>query len=217
MVEGLRASKKRLTRQQLSDTAAALFLERGFDGVRITEVAERCGVSEKTVYNYFPSKEALVMDRLSGTATSLQEAFSVRGEHPLDTCLRLLATERDGVVSGLEAGGAPALAGFRRFGDLIRATPSLRAYQSEMIERLVVIAAEGLRAWAGRPDDDPPADVAAQTLISLWRVQFTSLRRHTASATDPARLRAQVTADVTAAAAVVRVTLDHLTAQSSST
>ena len=46
---GLRERKKRLMRQQLSDTATRMFMERGFDGVRVTEIAEACGVSEKTV------------------------------------------------------------------------------------------------------------------------------------------------------------------------
>ena len=65
--EGLRERKKRLMRQQLSDTATAMFLERGFDAVRVAEVAEACGVSEKTVFNYFPTKESLVLDRLETT------------------------------------------------------------------------------------------------------------------------------------------------------
>jgi hypothetical protein len=41
--EGLRERKKRLMRQQLSDTATVLFLQRGFDAVRVAEVAEACG------------------------------------------------------------------------------------------------------------------------------------------------------------------------------
>ena len=60
---GLRERKKRLMRQQLSDTATRMFVERGFDAVRVAEVAEACGVSEKTVFNYFPTKESLVLDR----------------------------------------------------------------------------------------------------------------------------------------------------------
>src|ERR1700730_14580080 len=69
--DGLRERKKRLMRQQLSDSATAMFLERGFDGVRVAEVAAACGVSEKTVFNYFPVKEALVMDRLEATLAAL--------------------------------------------------------------------------------------------------------------------------------------------------
>ena len=36
-------------RQQLSDTATAMFLERGFNGVRVAEVAAAPGVSVMTV------------------------------------------------------------------------------------------------------------------------------------------------------------------------
>jgi len=60
--EGLRERKKRLTRSMISDTATLMFIQRGFDNVKITEIAAACGVSEKTIYNYFPTKESLVLD-----------------------------------------------------------------------------------------------------------------------------------------------------------
>jgi AcrR family transcriptional regulator len=83
--EGLRERKKRLMRQQLSDTATAMFLDRGFDGVRVAEVAAACGVSEKTVFNYFPVKEALVMDRLEGTLAALSAGLSDPALTPVQT------------------------------------------------------------------------------------------------------------------------------------
>src|SRR5690349_15766217 len=61
--EGLRERKRRLTRQLISDAATVMFATRGFDNVRVAEVAESVGVSEKTVYNYFPTKESLVLDQ----------------------------------------------------------------------------------------------------------------------------------------------------------
>src|SRR5277367_6171144 len=70
--EGLRERKKRLMRQQLSDTATGMFLARGFDAVRVAEIAAACGVSEKTVFNYFPNKESLLLDRLESIVTSLR-------------------------------------------------------------------------------------------------------------------------------------------------
>lgn len=69
---GLRERKKRLMRQQLSDTATRMFLDRGFAAVRVTEIAEACGVSEKTVFNYFPTKESLILDRLESTMASVK-------------------------------------------------------------------------------------------------------------------------------------------------
>src|SRR5215475_897365 len=47
---GLRQRKKHLLRQQLSDTATEMFLDRGFNNLRIADVAAACDVSEKTVY-----------------------------------------------------------------------------------------------------------------------------------------------------------------------
>src|ERR1700744_6632827 len=76
---GLRERKKRLMRQQLSDTATAMFLDRGFDGVRVAEVGAACGVSEKTVFNYFPAKEGLVMDRRDATLSALSSGLSDPG------------------------------------------------------------------------------------------------------------------------------------------
>src|SRR5580700_9779585 len=82
--EGLRERKKRLMRQQLSDTATQMFLEQGFDAVRVTEIAEACGVSEKTVFNYFPTKESLILDRLEATMASLKGGLSQPGVEPAE-------------------------------------------------------------------------------------------------------------------------------------
>src|SRR5271165_7374503 len=91
--EGLRQRKKRLMRQQLSDTATGMFMERGFDGVRVAEVAAACGVSEKTVFNYFPTKESLVLDRWDATMASLRDGLAEPGVTPVAAVLRILDTE----------------------------------------------------------------------------------------------------------------------------
>jgi AcrR family transcriptional regulator len=60
---GLRELKKARTRRLIADTAARLFAERGYEHVAVTDVAREAEVAEQTVYNYFPSKEQLVIDR----------------------------------------------------------------------------------------------------------------------------------------------------------
>src|SRR5271155_4152039 len=90
---GLRARKKRLMRQQLSDTATRMFVERGFDAVRVAEVAEACGVSEKTVFNYFPNKESLILDRLESTMASLRTGLAEPAARPTEAALRILDRE----------------------------------------------------------------------------------------------------------------------------
>lgn len=42
------------------EAALALFVERGFHGTAVPEIAERAGVGAGTIYRYFASKEALV-------------------------------------------------------------------------------------------------------------------------------------------------------------
>src|SRR5829696_1284891 len=58
-IEGLRARKKRVAREAIAATARRLFAERGFDAVTVAEIAVAADVSEKTVFNHFPTKEDL--------------------------------------------------------------------------------------------------------------------------------------------------------------
>lgn len=58
----LRTRKKIRTRQQIADAALTLFTARGYDPVTMADVARLADVSEQTVYNFFPSKELLVLD-----------------------------------------------------------------------------------------------------------------------------------------------------------
>jgi AcrR family transcriptional regulator len=43
----------------LLDAGAALFAEKGYDGATMTEIAERAGAAIGSLYQFFPSKEAL--------------------------------------------------------------------------------------------------------------------------------------------------------------
>ena len=202
---GLRERKKRLMRQQLSDTATAMFLERGFDGVRVAEVAAACGVSEKTVFNYFPVKEALVMDRLEATLSALSAGLADPALTPVQAALAILGQEL-GAMTGQLAAQEDASQGrkaIRRFGNLIRATPALRAYQADMTNQAASAAAVILAARAGMTADDPEPQITARALLGLWHVQADSLRRHLDGAAAPTLLHERVTADVRRAAQLI--------------
>src|SRR5438093_13713225 len=91
MQMGLREYKKQQTRQAIADTALRLFVEKGFDHVTVAEVAEAAGVSEKTVFNYFPTKEDLFFDRVEERQAALVAAIEDRqpGESILASLRRL--------------------------------------------------------------------------------------------------------------------------------
>jgi AcrR family transcriptional regulator len=209
--DGLRERKKRIMRQQLSDTATRLFMERGFDAVRVADVAEECRVSEATVFNYFQTKEALVLDRLEATMASLPAGLASPGLTPIDAALRMLADELVHMTDLLASRDDPRSAAKEvlRFGDMIRATPSLRAYQSDMMDQFVSVAADILATRSGLSADDPEPQIAARALLGLWHVQAQSLRKHLgASSLD--RIQKEVTADVRRAALLIGAGLDSL-------
>jgi AcrR family transcriptional regulator len=62
----------------MADAAADLFARYGYDAVAMTQVAKAAGVSEQTLYNYFPTKESLVFDRSEAFAETLMHALAER-------------------------------------------------------------------------------------------------------------------------------------------
>jgi AcrR family transcriptional regulator len=210
--EGLRERKKRLMRQQLSDAATLMFMERGFDAVRVAEVAAACGVSEKTVFNYFPTKESLILDRLEGTMAALRAGLADRDAAPVEAVLRILDGELTAMTSWLANADNPveAAAAMRRFGALIQASPSLRAHQSDMMDQFVAVAAGILAERSGLAADDPEPQIAATALLGLWRIQFLSLSKHLDGARTAAQVHEAVTGEVLRAARLIRAGLDSL-------
>ena len=199
---GLRERKKLMTRQQLSDTATAMFLERGFDAVKVSEVAAACGVSEKTVYNYFPTKESLLLDREDAMTAYVRAAIARTGVSPVEAVVGVLGDDLDQMTEWFDAQRHPAkaISMIRRFGDLVESTASLRAHQRDMMERLVAVAAEAMAERAGVSPEEPEPQIAADALVGLWRIQFRALRRLADGTRTPGEVRDLVTAEVRRAA-----------------
>ena len=55
-------SRATISREQILNAACSLAEERGLHALGIRDVAERCGVSVGSVYNYYPHKAELVAD-----------------------------------------------------------------------------------------------------------------------------------------------------------
>src|SRR5580692_8475654 len=107
--------------ERILDAAGRVFLERGFQGASVDEIAEVASAGKPTIYARFPNKQALftaVVERLVQRNTSL-DAFSCAGgsiEERLDALAALILTR----VLTLETVGLirVAVAEARRFPDL---------------------------------------------------------------------------------------------------
>jgi AcrR family transcriptional regulator len=203
--EGLRERKRRLTRQLISDAATTMFATRGFDNVRVSEVADRVGVSEKTIYNYFPNKESMVLDSADEMVDGLARALRERAPGTSIT---------DAVVAALEADMArfdmapDELVGFvPHFVAMIENTPALHAAWLGLNDRLARVATEELAAQAGVDPRDPEPIAAGRALMGLIDVGMQSRVRHTQDGLRGEDLREAIGDDVTRAARLLETGL----------
>jgi AcrR family transcriptional regulator len=196
--EGLRERKKRLTRQHISDVATWMFIDRGFDAVRVAEVAAEAGVSEKTVFNYFPTKESLVFDQEEETVRSIRAALTRRGPDasPTEAIVGFIEEE----TANFDALPEEYRPLFRAFLRLVDETPALQAAHRRLAARMVDVARRALAESAGVDPRDPEPSVAAQALMALWDVQSDSRERHIRAGTPMDGLRDAVLGDVRRAA-----------------
>jgi AcrR family transcriptional regulator len=197
--EGLRERKKRMTRQLISDIATSLFVARGFENVTVAEVAERAGVSEKTVYNYFPTKESLVFDETDAQIVRLTTA--IREREPGSSPTKALVAHLKSDLDRFEALTAEMPAGFLpRFSDMVVASPALRAAWHELQQRLVEVMREALAETAEVDPNDPEPMIAARALVGLHELGFESAVRHLREGLTGAELSRAIEADVDRAA-----------------
>ncbi len=163
---GLRESKKLQTRQLIANAAMGMFVKRGFDHVTVAEVAAAAGVSEKTVFNYFPTKEDLFFDEVDEREAALVEAVSNR--EPGESVPAAL--ER------VQAAGCGRLCseGFARFARIIDESPALQAKELELMARFTDALAGTIRDELGVQELD--ARIAANALIGVHWQHFRTAR-----------------------------------------
>jgi AcrR family transcriptional regulator len=203
--EGLRERKRRLTRQLISDAATTLFATRGFDNVKVSEVADRVGVSEKTVYNYFPTKEALVLDTADEAVEHMARALRDRppGQSPTEAVVEAIMSD-----ARIYREAPDALMEFiPLFGAMIESTPALRAAWLELHDRLAKVARDELAAQAGVDPRDPEPTVAGRALAGLAELSMDSNMHHIAAGLRGAALETAVRQDLERAARLLETGL----------
>jgi AcrR family transcriptional regulator len=175
---GLRERKKQQTRELIAQTARRLFAERGFEGVTVAEVAREADVAEKTVFNYFPTKEDLFYSRLEAFEEELLRAVRERepGESVLAAFGRFLLDQRG--VLAME-GGAEATKQVRVITRVITESPALLARERQVFARYTESLAGLVADETGAAPDDVQPRVVATALLGLHRALIDYVRRRT--------------------------------------
>jgi AcrR family transcriptional regulator len=158
------------TRARIAEVAARLFLERGFDAVTVAEIAREAGVSSVTVFNHFPRKEDLFLDRSVEAVELLRSA--VRDRAPGDdvvTALRaatLRLVDARHPLSGVDDRSIP-------FFRAVAGSPALVARARE-------IAAELQRTLAEEVDRDPHVTDDGSLLAAFFVAGYSTVLVETA-------------------------------------
>lgn len=185
---GLRETKKLAMRQQIAGVAMRLFATKGFDHVTVAEIAAGAGVSEKTVFNYFPTKEDIFFDEVPERLRALTDAVRSRPEGT-----SVLASLKEKQLSDAPRLTSP---GFAIFAGILEGSPALLAKEVDVMARFSQVLADALQE-DGLGERD--ARIVAGLLMSVHRQYFRAARRQAlAGKTGPAALR-QLTADITRA------------------
>ncbi|MBX7469765.1 TetR/AcrR family transcriptional regulator [Streptomyces sp. NPDC001251] len=189
MAEGLRERKKRETRQRISDLATGLFLERGFDAVTIAEIAEVADVSVNTVYNYFPAKEDLFLDRSRGIVDRLSRWVRGRddGESAAEAVLRELRAEVESVSPRVGL-----MEGYSRFMAVIDGSPALKARLWAVGQDVLANLEATLREEVGAGPGEPlPALIAGQ-INWVHQTVMSAIGREMMAGRDPKAVSREV-------------------------
>ncbi len=185
---GLRERKKQQTRRAIREAAMRLFLERGFDQVSVAEVARAADVSEQTVYNYFPTKEDLVYERMDAFE---QELLAAVRERPADEPVlrafgRFILDRSDTAATG---DGRHRVAELNR---LTTASPSLKARERQMVATYTDALAALLAKEAGAATDDIEPRLAAEAMMAFHRSLIEFARRRAASRKSSANFASEI-------------------------
>lgn len=186
--------------QQMLDVAERLFAEGGYQAVSMEEIAEQVGVSKPMLYEYFGSKEGLLLAAIARCRTELYEvtraAMAGAGAaDPKDVFWRGLVAyfeftdahrQAYGVLAqgpvALASATAPAIEATRRqqaglIAPLLTAfAPDVPAATAEAYAEIIIGACERLGLWRLRHPEVTAEEAARHMMNFSWYGLASALR-----------------------------------------
>jgi AcrR family transcriptional regulator len=195
--DGLRNRKKQQTRKTIATVAAELFNSRGYENVRMRDIAHAADVSEQTLYNYFPTKEHLVFDQQQEfEARILAAVLKKPPDIPISAALQ---PEAEQFLEELarNVGKTNAIPGSVAVG------PDLRRVWIEMNARNADSLAEALLR-AGKTHDRLEAKFIARTVVALFAVILEGVGEAALAGRSRAWIRKQLRSSIQSISAILQ-------------
>ena len=154
---GLRERKKQKTRESIQRTALRLFEKQGYEETTIEQIAAATEISPSTFFNYFPTKEDVVLfDAYDPMAVRM---FLERPkDEPVNVSLRQVLQQ---LAAAFERDEQTIL----ERGRLFLEVPELRGRMWDEVERTQIIIAKLLAERTGRRADDFELRVTARVVM----------------------------------------------------
>ena len=167
MATNRRTRQRLATRQDITNAATRLFMERGFDQVTVDEVAAAADVGRMTVFNHFPRKEEMFFDRDEEVREMLRDALRQcdPGVAPIET-LRRLAHR----LIAQDSRYVEFSAASQRFIETIEASLTLQARARSIRDELAQVVTAAISESVGRDPADLAARFAGAVLLATWTV-----------------------------------------------
>ncbi|WTN37613.1 TetR/AcrR family transcriptional regulator [Streptomyces sp. NBC_00631] len=161
---GLRERRRRETRQEIRAAALRLAGEHGFDKVTVEMISAEADVSHRTFFNYFPNKEAAVVQAPPGLLGEDTEAFTAAGPaHPREVLADLTALLLRNMVEQ-----PPQRDEFSATFALAREHPPVLAAMLASFGTFEQSLVDIVAARTGeRPEDEAPRLIAALAVTAL--------------------------------------------------
>lgn len=158
---GLRARKKQATRQALHDAAVRLVQQRGWAATSVADVAAAAGVSTRTFFGYFPTKDDALLAPWAPALDALDAALADRphGGTALEELRAWL------VAHVLDAPPPEELDAL--LDRLVVEVPSFAAAAERLVRRVERALQAALRDDMASPDADPLPEVAAAATVAV--------------------------------------------------
>ena len=77
---GLRERTRRAVQMEITGAAEQLFVERGYDATTIDDIADAAGLSRRSVFRYFSSKEDIIVGKFGFIGETIADVLQARPE-----------------------------------------------------------------------------------------------------------------------------------------